>query len=147
MDTTRNQPVENLIFVTARLTEIMTAEIELLKNMHPDAIRELQGEKAILARAYENLMGEIKAAPELLAGAARPLKRELQELTAKFRIVLGENERALRAVKSVSERLLNVIVNSLAEKQSGAAYSAAGAMGTAAMPSNKAVSLAVDQRL
>lgn len=147
MDATRNQSIENLIFVTARLIEIMTTEIELLKNMRPDAIRELQKEKANLARTYEDLMGEIKAAPELLAGAARPLKRQLQELTTTFRTVLGENERALRAVKSVSERLLSVIVNSVAEKQSGAAYSASGAMGTSALAANKGVSLALNQRL
>lgn len=149
MENVGKGPVESLIFVTASLIDIMAREIELLKNMQPQEIRELQHEKNDLARAYEACMNRIKADPRLLADADRPQKRQLRELTARFRSTLAENERALRAVKSVSERLLTIIVNTVAEKQNGAAYTATGAIGAGALATGggRTVSLAVNQRL
>jgi hypothetical protein len=115
--------VENLLFVTDRLIDLMTKEVEFLKNMQPEDIRELQEDKNDLARAYERYMEEIKAAPEILSQVDDSLKAKLRSATDRFNVAITENERSLRAVKSVSERLLNVIVNAVAEKQSGAAYS------------------------
>lgn len=148
MDVPTKGPIESLVFVTASLIDLMTREIELLKNMQPQEIRDLQQQKADLARAYEACIDRIKAEPQLLAAAGKPVKRELKELTGKFQAVLVDNERALRAVKSVSERLLNVIVNAVAEKQNGAAYSATGAIGAGALAGGgRNVSLAVNERL
>lgn len=148
MQSKPKNPVETLIFLTASLIEIMTREIELLRNMQPQEIRELQQEKSELARAYESCMNHIKAEPSILAQAAKPLKTQLKQLTAQFQVVLADNERALSAVKSVSERLLTVIVNAVAEKQNGAAYTSSGALGAAAMAGGKsALSLSVNERL
>ena len=148
MDTAGKSLIENLIFVTARLIDVMTREIEFLKNMQPREIRDLQQDKADLARAYEGCMARLKAQPQLLADADKTLKRQLKELTQKFQSVLVENERALRAVKSVSERILNVIINAVAEKQGGAAYSSTGALGATALAnSGRGVSLSVNERL
>lgn len=148
MDTSGKSLIEKLIFITASLIDVMTREIEFLKNMQPHEIRDLQREKADLARAYEACMTRIKAQPDLLAEADSVLKRQLKDLTQKFQAVLADNERALRAVKSVSERLLNVIVNAVAEKQNGAAYSSSGALGTAALTGNgRTMPLTVNERL
>lgn len=147
MDKATKSPIETLIFLTASLIEIMTREIELLRNMQPQEIRDLQAEKADLARAYETCMTLVRSQPQLLSSASKPLKTQLKDLTAKFQSVLAENERALRAVKSVSERLLTVIVNAVSEKQKGAAYSASGAIGGAVLASNRPVALSVNERL
>lgn len=147
MATTAKSPIETLIFLTASLIDIMTREIDLLKNMQPQEIRDLQAEKADLARAYETCMNDIKCNPQVLAAAAKPLKQQLKELTARFQTVLADNERALRAVKSVSERLLTVIVNAVSEKQNGTAYSANGAIGAAALAGKRPVALTVNERL
>lgn len=146
MEPNQTGPVENLIDVSSRLIELMTREIEFLKNMQPQEIRALQHEKSMLANAYERSMAALRADPELLHGAERTIKRELSDLTVRFEAVLAENERALRAVKSVSERLLDAIVNTVAEKQAGAAYSATGAIGAAALGRSQAVSMSVNER-
>ncbi len=111
MDVPTKGPIESLVFVTASLIDLMTREIELLKNMQPQEIRDLQQQKADLARAYEACIDRIKAEPQLLAAAGKPVKRELKELTGKFQAVLVDNERALRAVKSVSERLYSADID------------------------------------
>lgn len=147
METSKNIVVEKLIFVTARLIDLMNRELDFLKNMQPQEIRELQEEKADLARTYERCILEIKADPELLNQCGAPLKTKLKTVTGTFNDVLAENERSLRAVKSVSERLLNVIVGAVAEKQSNAAYSAKGLIGSAAIGPNQSLPFAVDQSL
>ncbi len=147
MDSTKNAAIEKLISVTASLIDIMNRELEFLKNMQPQEIRELQAEKEELARAYERSIFEIKANPELLIQCDAPLKSRLEKVTATFNATLTENERSLRAVKSVSERLLNVIVNAVAEKQAGAAYSSSGMIGSGAMGPNQPLPFAVDQSL
>ncbi len=147
MDSTNNAAIEKLISVTARLIDVMNRELEFLKKMQPQEIRELQADKEDLARAYELSILEIKANPELLNQCGAPLKSRLEEVTGTFNATLTENERSLRAVKSVSERLLNVIVNAVAEKQSGAAYSSSGMIGSGAMGPNQSLPFAVDQSL
>jgi hypothetical protein len=127
-------PIETLIFLTASLIDIMMREIDLLKNMQPQQIRDLQDEKAELARAYETCMTRLKAEPQMLSGATKALKQQLKDLTARFQVVLAENERAL-------------IVNAVAEKQNGSAYSASGALGTAAMATNRPMAMRVNERL
>lgn len=147
MESNQNAAVERLIFVTARLIDVMNRELEFLKSMQPQEIRELQVEKEDLARTYERCIAEIKANPELLNQCGATLKSRLKEVTGTFNATLVENERSLRAVMSVSERLLNVIVNAVAEKQSGAAYSSSGMIGSGAKAPNQSLPFAVNQSL
>ena len=147
MESTKNVVIEKLIFVTARLTDVMNRELDFLKNMQPQEIRELQADKEDLARAYEHCILEIKANPKLLNQCGATLKSKLEKVTGTFNAALTENERSLRAVKSVSERLLNVIVTAIAEKQSGAAYSSNGVIGSGAMGPNQSMPFTVDQSL
>ncbi len=147
MESTKNAVIEKLIFVSARLIDVINRELEFLKNMQPQEIRELQAEKEDLAKAYERCIFEIKANPELLNQCGATLKSRLEKVTGTFNATLTENERSLRAVKSVSERLLSVIVNAVAEKQSGAAYSSSGVIGSGAMGPNQSLPFAVDQSL
>ena len=147
MQTSKNSIVEKLIFVTARLIDVMNRELEFLKNMQPQEIRELQVEKEDLARTYERCILQIKANPELLNQCGATLKSRLGEVTGTFNETLAENERSLRAVKSVSERLLNVIVNAVAEKQASASYSANGLIGSGAIGPHQPLPFAVNQSL
>jgi fatty acid/phospholipid biosynthesis enzyme len=147
MDQDKNGLIERLISITAALIEVMNRELEFLNNMQPEEIRDLQAEKQDLAKAYEGYMLEIKSNPALLAQCEDSVKHRLEKVTAMFNSTLSENERALRAVKSVSERLLGVIVNAVAEKQAGAAYSSTGAMGASALAAGKPLPFAVNQSL
>lgn len=146
MDTTTHGPVDNLISVTESLIELMATEIELLKAMRPEEVRALQEDKNRFAKVYEDCMATLKARPELLANSGDGIKRHLRDVTARFQDVLFENERALSAVKSVSERLLHVIVGAVSEKEHGAAYSANGAMGAGSFRTGN-VPLSVNERL
>ncbi|MDX1486345.1 MAG: hypothetical protein R3229_17885 [Alphaproteobacteria bacterium] len=147
MGANSSNAVEKLIFVTARLIDVMQRELEFLNEMKPEGIRDLQAEKEDLANAYERQMAAIKSNPRLLRECDDEVKARLEVVTDRFAATMTENERSLRAVKSVSERLLNVIINAVAEKQAGVAYSASGTMGSGAIGAGQPLPLAVNESL
>jgi len=89
----------------------------------------------------------------LWLGVARPLthaqrsaRDALREATVRFQKVMTDNERALRAARSVSERLLKAIVAAVSEKQvSAAAYSSAGVLNNAGP--RRAVAMTLNKQL
>lgn len=139
--------IEDTVDVTQRLTALLEREVELLKNLKPQDIRALQHDKSELAATYERLIRELREKAPLLAEADAKLKERLRLATQRFQIALAENERSIRAVKSVSERLMRAVVAAVAERKSSTpSYSRAGlAAGGAATA--KAVSLAVNRQL
>ena len=147
MEQTNNGLIERMISVTAGLIDVMNRELEFLNKMQPEEIRNLQAEKEDLARTYETCMMEIKSDPRLLRECEAGVKSRLTNVTSAFQATLSENERALRAVKTVSERLLNVIVNAVADKHTGHAYTACGAIGSAALKPAQSLPFAVNQSL
>jgi hypothetical protein len=139
--------IEDTLEVTHRLTALLEREVELLKNLKPQDIRELQREKSELASTYERLIGELREKAPLLAEADSKLKERLRQSTMRFQMSLAENERSIRAVKSVSGRLMRAVVAAVAERKSGTpSYSRAG-LASGGGAAAKAVSLAVNRQL
>jgi flagellar biosynthesis/type III secretory pathway chaperone len=139
--------VEEVIEVTQRLTALLEREIELLKNLKPQDIRDLQRDKAALAATYERHIRDLRAKPALLATADAKFKERLRQATMRFQMILAENERAIRAVKTVSERLMRAVVAAVADRKSGTpAYTRSGVTSGGAATA-KAVSLAVNRQL
>lgn len=127
--TAPNALVGDLVAVTEKLSALMTRENEILRGLRPQDIKDLQAEKADLARGYDHFMQALRKEPGLLAGASAEARDALRDATVRFQKVMTDNERALRAARNVSERLLKAIVTAVSEKQtSAAAYSSAGVL-------------------
>lgn len=139
--------IEDTLDVTHRLTALLEREVELLKNLKPQDIRALQHEKSELASTYERLIRALRDKASLLADADAKLKERLRAATQRFQMALADNERSIRAVKTVTERLMRAVVAAVAERKSCTpAYSRAGlAAGGAATA--KSVSLTLDRHL
>ncbi|GIK99680.1 MAG: hypothetical protein BroJett029_38890 [Alphaproteobacteria bacterium] len=125
---TRNERVRDLLAITGQLIACMDKEISLLRAMQPTEIQPLQGEKRVLADAYEAHFralrseegGEDPISPELLG--------ELTEATERFQSVLAENARALMVVKDVNDRVLKAIVEAVErDRVDAAGYTSGGA--------------------
>jgi hypothetical protein len=139
--------VEDVIDVTQTLTALLEREIELLKNLKPQDIRDLQHDKTTLAATYERQIRELRAKPAILGDIDSKLKDRLRQATIRFQTVLAENERSIRAVKTVSERLMRAVVAAVADRKSGSpAYTRAGIV-TGGAVAAKSVSLAVNRQL
>lgn len=139
--------LEEILDVTQRLTVLLEREVELLKSLKPQEIRALQKPKTEMSATYERLIRKIRENASPLAKADPKLKERLRQATLRFQIALTDNERSIRAVKTVSERLMRAVVSAVAERKSGTpAYSRAGlAAGSGATA--KSVSFAVNRQL
>lgn len=130
--------LDDLIVITGRLADLMARENEILHSMRPSGIRELQKDKADLAQSYERRMRLVREDPTILADAPSSVREKLLEMTTRFEEVLTENERSLRAVRSVSERVMKVIVDTATEQRLGApSYSSAGVISGASTGSGR----------
>ena len=147
METTTR--LDDLIAITNRLIDLMGKEIEMLRNMRPQDIGALQKDKVNLALAYERHMHELRDDPSLLATAKPDLKVELKRITGRFQEMLNENESAIKAVKSVSEKLLTAIANAVTEQRGeAAAYSKEGVIGgNGGAPVTKTVPITLNEQL
>ncbi len=141
--------LDDLIAITSRLIDLMDKEIEMLRSMRPQNIGALQKDKVSLALAYERHMQELRDDPSMLAAAKPGLKAELKRITGRFQEVLNENESAIKAVKSVSEKLLTAIANAVTEQRGkAAAYSKEGAIGgNGGAPGAKTVPITLNEQL
>lgn len=138
--------VTDLLDVTLRLSDLMTRENEVLRSQRPQDIKALQTEKTELASGYEHFMQELRKHPGLLGSAPAAAHDALRDATVRFQKVMTDNERALRAARSVSERLMKAIVAAVSEKQmSAAAYSSAGVLNSAGP--RRAVAMTLNKQL
>ncbi len=145
---TANQ-ITDLLKITGRLIGVLEREIEVLRAMQPAKIEALQQDKIALSAAYEAQAKSLASQPELLDAVQPPLRAQLEAAIGKFQSTLAASERALRAAKDTTHRVLEAIAEEI-ENSNGDSngYSATGHHNTTANRGHSApVSLAYDQRL
>jgi hypothetical protein len=143
-----NSPkVAELLSVTSRLISVLEREVEMLRGMKPSEMQALQHDKIVLTAAYEAAVRELNADAAGLEAIGPAVRAELRETTERFHACLAANEKALRAAREATDKLLKHIVAE-AERQRGSANAYAARGGKAvAVGSAGALSLSVDQRL
>ena len=144
-----NEPIDitGLLKVTSRLIGVLEREIEMLRAMKPSELQSLQQDKIVLTAAYEAQVRVLKDRPELLEDMAPALRAELRNAIGKFQDSLAENERALRAAKDTTERVLHAIAEEVGRKRrENAGYSALSAADAPTRSSShEPISFAFDQ--
>ncbi len=120
--------IGGLIRVASRLIDVMRREIEMLRDMRPRGLEDLQSLKNELADAYAQQVRALADEPEALAAVAPALRQEFAEVASEFNKVLAENESALHATRFAHERLLKAVVEAVDEQRDACkGYSANGA--------------------
>ena len=111
----KNSRMAELLAITSRLIACMEHEVELLRSLQPQELRQLQSDKLALADAYRAFtlaLREPIAEDEVVDEA---LCSELGEATELFQAAVQNNLRALRAMRDVNERVMRAIVQALDE--------------------------------
>ena len=98
--------ITELLKITGRLIGVLEREIEVLRAMQPAEIEALQQDKIALSAAYEAQIRPLASQPELLDAVQPALRTELEKAIEMFRSTLAANERALRAAKDTTQRVL-----------------------------------------
>jgi len=148
--TDRNShPFETLVSAASRLVALMNQEVTLLRVMRVKEIAALQREKQELTVLYEDAVRTLSAEPELLQAMEPAMRSELAELAVRFDEAVSENARALDAVKTSHDQLLQAIVDAVSETRSQQkAYTAQGSLDNPRKArSTSTLSLTLDQRL
>ena len=126
---TRPSRFVDLLAITSRLISCMEREIELLRGFKPAEMRRLQQDKTVLAdayRAFAMVMKEPDTSAELVNEG---LRHELTEATERLQATLGDNLRALKAMRDVNERVMRAVVQALDEPRSeSAGYTRRGSL-------------------
>jgi hypothetical protein len=133
---------EQLVMLTERLTALLARETDLILAHEPP----LQGtdgeEKARLANLYRQEMTRISESRDLIRTAPASALDRLRAATVRFRAALAAHERALAAVKEVSEGIVRAIAEEVARVQAGPrGYGASGGYNAAAPGAAAALAL------
>jgi hypothetical protein len=107
------QRLEQLTILTDRLSEIIDAEIAVLKERRPRALAETQDEKTRLSKIYAGEIARITKDAGWIRNLPFEVRKRFKEATARFRELVARQETMLAATRHVSERMLREIANEL----------------------------------
>lgn len=131
--------VQNLLNLTAGLTERLENEMALIKAHRASEMAAGMAETAELANQYRRESAQVKANPAILAEASMDEKRALIAATEAFDEVLANHSEAVEAARHISEGLVRSIASEVASARAmGTGY---GASGQAAHGDSRAVAL------
>jgi hypothetical protein len=121
--------VTELLAITSRLIGCLQQEMEAVRAMRPEALKEMQIEKVALADTYRAFVLALKEPTDQTQAISTALKEELVEATERVQAAVTENLRALRAMRDVNERVMRAVVSTLDEKRSAVTgYDARGSL-------------------
>jgi hypothetical protein len=110
--------VTELLAITSRLIGCLQQEMEAIRAMRPEALKQMQVEKIALADTYRAFTLALKEPNDQNQAISAALKDELIEATERVQAAVTENLRALRAMRDVNERVMRAVVSALDEKRS-----------------------------
>ncbi len=111
----KSSRIVELLAITSRLIACMEREVELLRNLKPQELRQLQSDKMALADAYRAFTLALREPDPEGEVVDDALREELVEATERFQAAVQDNLRALRAMRDVNERVMRAIVQALEE--------------------------------
>lgn len=112
----KSSRITELLAITSRLIACLQQEMEAIRAMRPEALKQMQVEKIALADTYRAFTLALKEPSENQA-ISDALRDELVEATERVQAAVTENLRALRAMRDVNERVMRAVVSALDEKR------------------------------
>ncbi len=137
--------LNELVTVLDRLETVMSQETELLRRVRVSESAPFALEKQRLAEVYAQMHQQLVEDPTPLAILTESQRQGFRDMLAHFRKTAEANERAVNACKTVSERVIQTVVNAVKQNRvQHASYGANGVIGTG-WKEQKGVSLALDR--
>ena len=114
------QLVERMLSLSLELKEIVDLETSFLSACEPLRIIEVQERKTRLANAYAMDVQEVAFNKGLIDRVPAEKVVRLKSAMSDLRLSLNDNEAALNAAKSVSQRILKSVADHVGEKKAPA---------------------------
>ena len=138
--------VDQLILLTDRLTTLVAAQAQAFESRRPQDAAPLIEETSRLANLYRKESAQIRARPELIAGAPMADRVRLTRATEAFDAVLARQARALEAAKTVTEGLVRAIAEEVAAQRHKGAPDGYGPTGERAAKKADGAAITLNQR-
>jgi hypothetical protein len=143
----KSSRITELLAITSRLIGCLQQEMEAIRAMRPEALKQMQVEKIALADTYRAFTLALKEPSDENQAISGALRDELVEATERVQAAVTENLRALRAMRDVNERVMRAVVSTLEEKRSSVTgYDARGSLRKGRRAAAAAEPAAVQQR-
>lgn len=114
---TANERIDALIDLTERLSGCLEQELTALGERRIDTVAELHREKAKLTTAYETEIKQLRQAGDMLLSLGADRRHALAIAAARLKRSMVDNERALRAAKTVNDRVLKAVVEAVEQER------------------------------
>jgi hypothetical protein len=131
MSATADSNVDQLIFLTQKLTQALAADAEAFEARRPQEAAPRMQETARLANLYRHESTRVKADRSFVAGASPDRRRRLARATEIFEATLARHGRALHAAKLITEGLVKAIAEEIARSRNTGSGYGPGAQATA----------------
>ena len=139
--------LNDLVTVLDRLETLMSQETELLRRVRISEAAPVAAEKQRLAEVYAHMHQQLVEDPSPLTILTESQRQGLRDMLAHFRKTAEANERAVNACKTVSERVIQTLVEAVKSMRvEHASYGSNGMIG-GGWREQKGVSLALDRQV
>ena len=142
-DPNLDQRIDQLVALTDRLTALIAGQAKAFEARRPQDAAATMEETARLANAYRHEAARIRGQAPTLNKLSKAQHQRLTRATEAFDAVLARHGRALHAVRTVTEGLVQAVAEEIASQR--AANSAYGPRGVKARPLS-AASVTFNQR-
>lgn len=124
-----NERAEEMTAMATRIAELVDAEIAAMKANQLDGAAANAEEKERLVHAWRLEVERVKQQPQLLAGAGKPQKEKLAQISLELAEKLERHAAAIAARRSVTEGLVQSIASEVARvKKAPDGYGANGSV-------------------
>ena len=139
--------LNDLVTVLERLETVMAQETELLRRVRISESAPFALEKQRLSEVYAQMHQQLVEDPSPLSILNDSQRQGLRDMLAHFRKTTDANERAVKACKTVSERVIQTVIDAVKNQRvEHAGYGANGIIG-AGWKEPKGISLAFNQQV
>lgn len=142
MSTTADSNVDQLIVLTQRLTQALSADADAFEARRPQDAAVRMAETARLANLYRHESQRLRADLTFVEGASPDRRQRLKRATEIFETTLTRHGRALHGARVVTEGLVKAIAEEVARSRSTGTGYGPGARPSAA----QATSVTLNQR-
>lgn len=105
------QDIMEILGTLEEFSAVLKKETAALRKLDFKTVDTLQDGKRDVAKRYQGMVNALVARSEEMAALEKPLRERLVKARTGFTLLLGENMRALEAVKDSSQRLVNKILD------------------------------------
>ena len=139
----QSMSIQELMDATLRLSDVLVAETDLIRERRYHEAAKLHDEKMRLSGLLETYQAVLATKPDFIRNADDKTREELLYIADDLAVSVRENFHAVSVAKAVNGRVLQAMMDVMSEQQRPSTY---GAYGQSLQASNLSLSMNLNQK-